>query len=321
MTRASIRIAALASLALAACGTVPSSPCGPVAAADPARDRQAILAMQGEYEVVFDFRETVALQPGHARGEPQRSGGHEVVIVVEDRPERIVLQHLLVSRNGHVTKHWRQDWHYQASQRLEFSAEQTWTLRPVAPGLLRGAWTQCVYEVSDAPRYCGSGRWAHAHGVSTWTSDLAWRPLPRREHTVRDDYQALRVRNRHTIAPDGWAHEQDNLKVRRDAHGTVTGEVAREFGFNDYRRTTEVDFGPAYRYWDATAGYWARVRAAWAARVAEYGGVRLETGVDGMPIIEATFVQAARVEEGGAVPDAEIEAVLARWTGAPPTRD
>ncbi|WP_206209007.1 DUF6607 family protein, partial [Vogesella mureinivorans] len=112
--------------------------------------------------------------------------------VIEDEPGRIVLQHLLMSPDGkRVTKHWRQDWHWQASERLEFSADQIWLLRPIDPALTRGAWTQCVHEVSDAPRYCGTGRWNHRYGVATWTSDRTWRPLPRREYTTRDDYNAL----------------------------------------------------------------------------------------------------------------------------------
>ena len=54
------------------------------AAADPARDRQSILAMQGEHIVDFAFDETVLLQPGYERASAVRSGGNEVVIVVED---------------------------------------------------------------------------------------------------------------------------------------------------------------------------------------------------------------------------------------------
>ncbi len=40
---------------------------GQAFAADPARDRQSILAMQGDYTVDFAFDETVLLQPGYER--------------------------------------------------------------------------------------------------------------------------------------------------------------------------------------------------------------------------------------------------------------
>ncbi|MER2177605.1 MAG: DUF6607 family protein [Stenotrophomonas maltophilia] len=95
-------------------------------AADPARDHASILAMQGEYTVDFAFDETVLLAPGYERAPAVRTGGNEVVIVVEDTPTWVVLQHLLVdAKSGHVTKHWRQDWVYQAQNRFEFSADQT----------------------------------------------------------------------------------------------------------------------------------------------------------------------------------------------------
>ncbi|MFC4727678.1 DUF6607 family protein [Coralloluteibacterium thermophilus] len=296
----------------------PPAPAGDARpAADPARDRAAILAMQGEYEVDFDFAETVLLAEGYERRPAMRSGGNEVVIVVEDSPTRIVLQHILVSDGGHVTKHWRQDWEYEARARLEFSSDQTWTLRPLAPDATRGAWTQCVYEVSDAPRYCGTGRWNHRYGVATWTSDRSWRPLPRREYTKRDDYNALNVENRHTIVPGGWTHEQDNTKVVRAADGATVRTLAREFGFNDYRRTREVDFGPTYAYWQATSAFWERVRDEWQRRAARHGGLRLAMEVDGMALIVPLFEEAERIQAGGALDEARIVSLFDDHVVAP----
>ena len=284
------------------------------AAADPARDRQAILAMQGEYLVDFAFDETVLLAPGYERASAQRSGGDEVVIVVEDTPRRIVLQHILVdAKSGHVTKHWRQDWSYEAPRRWEFVADQTWRMREIPADRTRGAWTQCVYEVSDAPRYCGTGRWNHRYGVSTWTSDRTWRPLPRREYTRREDYNAMNVENRHTIVPGGWTHEQDNTKTVRRADGSTERTIAREFGFNDYQKDPDVDFAPAYAYWNATRDYWARVRARWEAALAHPQGLRMKTEPDGMAMIVPLFTQAGVVQEGGRVEDAEIDKVFAQW--------
>jgi hypothetical protein len=283
-------------------------------------DRQAILAMQGEYRVTFDFRETVILAEGYERTKAKESGAYETVVVVADEPGRIVLQHLLVSREGgHVTKHWRQDWFWQAPTRFEFTDEQVWRVRAIPVDKTEGAWTQCVYEVSDAPRYCGSGRWNHKYGVATWTSDRTWRPLPRREYTVRKDYNALNVENRHTVVPGGWTHEQDNTKTQRNADGTSI-TLAREFGFNDYIRLDagEFDFSPAYAYWEKSKDYWARVRSLWDERLATGPGLRLDTPVDGMPLIMATFEQADRVIEGGAVSDAELAEVFAKFVKASP---
>ena len=287
-------------------------------AADPARDRQSILAMQGEHIVDFAFDETVLLQPGYERASAVRSGGNEVVIVVEDTPGKVVLQHLLVdSKSGHVTKHWRQDWTYEAANRFEFSDDQIWQVRSIPADVNRGAWTQCVFEVSDAPRYCGTGRWDYHNGVPTWTSDLTWRPLPRREYTIRSDYNAVSAINRHTLTPGGWTHEQFNTKVLRKPDGTQV-ELAREFGFNDYQRTKDVDFKPAYKYWEATRDYWARVRTHWDGFLSKAPGVHLKTTVEGMAMIIPLFTQAGEHEEGKPVADSEIDKVFTEWVEAAP---
>lgn len=300
---------------------IPSSPLVPLllttlglattaAAAPPAEDRAAILAMQGEYAVTFRFEETVPLAAGYEARESKDSGAREVVILVEDSPSKIVLQHLLVAPNGHVTKHWRQDWAFEAPSRFEFVADQTWRVRALSTEETAGKWTQCVFEVSDAPRYCGTGAWNHKYGNATWTSDRSWRPLPRREYTTREDYNALNVENRHTITPFGWTHEQDNTKTVREGERTVR-TLTREFGFNDYRRTTETDFGPAYRYWQATAPFWAEVRARWQAAM-DTGGLVIDTQVDGMPVIVGLFNLAAKAENGDAVEASAIDRVFAR---------
>ncbi|WP_296247178.1 DUF6607 family protein [uncultured Stenotrophomonas sp.] len=286
------------------------------ATADIVRDHDSILKMQGEYTVDFAFDETVLLKPGYERASAMRSGGDEVVIVVEDTPQRIVLQHLLVdTKSGHVTKHWRQDWVYEAPQRFEFTADQTWTVRAIPEALNKGAWTQCVYEVSDAPRYCGTGRWSYNNNVPTWTSDLSWRPLPRREYTKRSDYNALAVVNQHTLTPNGWTHEQFNTKVQRNADGSQV-EIAREFGFNDYIKTTEVDFTPARTYWTATAPFWAQVRQRWDGFLGKAPGVHLKTKLDGMAMIMPLFQQAEEIQGGAALDTGKIDAVFAKYVEA-----
>ena len=262
------------------------------AASEADRDRLAILAMQGDHRVDFHFMETVRLGAGYERHDDKTTGGYETVRVVEDSPTHIVLQHLLVTPSGHVIKHWRQDWTFEAETRFEFVADQTWEVRDIPAEKTAGAWTQCVFEVSDAPRYCGTGQWSHRYGVSTWTSDRTWRPLPRREYTKRDDYNTINAENRHTVTPNGWTHEQDNTKTLRD--GTRTqATLAREFGFNDYRRIEGFDFTPADDYWEKTAEYWSDVRAAWTRRLAPGETLYIDTEVDGMPIIAGTFEQAS----------------------------
>lgn len=308
-----IRLLSASLLALVLPGVAFAAP-----AADTARDRASILAMQGEYIVDFAFDETVLLQPGYERHPAMRSGGNEVVIVVQDTPAKVVLQHLLVDeKSGHVTKHWRQDWTFEAPTRFEFSADQTWQVRSIPAATTQGAWTQCVYEVSDAPRYCGTGKWSYDNGVAMWTSDLSWRPLPRREYTKRSDYNAISAVNRHTLTPSGWTHEQFNTKALRKPDGTQV-ELAREFGFNDYQKTTEVDFKPAYTYWNATKDYWAKVRVRWDRFLDQPPGVHLKTKIDGMAMIIPLFEQAGSLEKGKKVRDAQIDAVFDQWVERAP---
>jgi hypothetical protein len=277
--------------------------------------------MLGEYTVTFAFDETVVLQEGYARAEPHRSGAREVVTLVEDAGKRIVLQHILVAPGGFVTKHGRQDWHFEARERLEFVADQRWELRPVPQELASGSWTQCVFEVSDAPRYCGTSTWNHRYGVATWTSDRSWRPLPRREYTKRSDYNALNVENRHTVTATGWTHEQDKTKTLRSPDGS-SRTLVREFGFNDYQRTDALDFSPAYEYWEETRAFWGEVRAGWDRLIAT-GGPSLAMAVDGMPLIEAFFQMADEVRDEGLVTQEQMDAVFAEWVhaGSEPTED
>ncbi len=231
-------------------------------------DRRAILAMAGEFEVSFNFEETVQLAPGYARKPDQHSGAREWVVVVQDDEAGIVLQHVL-QVGAAVVKHWRQDWRYEQPLHWEYRGLGEFAGKQREATLVPGTWTQYAYDVNDAPRYAGSGRWNHRYGVSTWTSDRTWRPLPRRDYSKRSDYQLINAENRHTITPNGWTHEQDNTKTQRAA-GSRDRTLVREFGFNEYRRVSGADFGKAKDYWRNTADFWAAVRSRWSAELADH---------------------------------------------------
>jgi len=236
-------------------------------------DRRAILSMLGEYQVAFNFYETAVLKSGYVRKDPKHSGGFEVVVLVDDSNSRISMQHILVGANGMTIKHWRQEWVYELSSHWVYVGNQRFETHNRKPASVPGTWTQLVYEVNDGPRYAGSGRWNHRYGVSTWTSDRTWRPLPRREYSKRNDYQLLNVENRHTITSQGWTHEQDNTKVIRENGKDII--LVREFGFNDYRRITGFNFSPGLAYWKATAPFWSLVRKRWDRELDKEGETRL----------------------------------------------
>ncbi len=227
-------------------------------------DRRAILAMAGAYRVTFHFEETVVLKAGYTPIPPKDTGALELVVVVSDEPNRIELQHLLYG-GLFVIKHWRQVWEYESPSHFVFTGDQHFDIKERSEDERRGTWTQAVYEVSDAPRYAGLGKWNHRYGVSTWTSERTWRPLPRREYSKRDDYQVINAENRHTVTPAGWAHEQDNTKVIRA--GGKDQVLVREFGFNEYTRIDDKA-ETAVRYWKETAPFWAAVREKWVPLLA-----------------------------------------------------
>ncbi len=260
-------------------------------------DREAILAMAGKYSVLFNFEEVVALQPGYKLKPAYQEEATEIVVVVEESPERIVLQHLLQTNGGkRVVKHWKQVWTYEDTRIVEFLGNDRWALRDLEPESVKGGWTQLVTQVDDSPRYEGLGRWVHESGFSRWESGPTNRPLPRREHTKRDDYQILKGINRHAITPAGWVHEQDNLKL-------VTGDdsryLAREAGLNYYDRTDETDFSPALDYWKETAAFWGRVSAVWEDIMANEAGFAFVANDKNVPMWDFLFdrVKALRAGE------------------------
>jgi len=285
------------------------------------RDRAAILAMTGDYRTSFDFLETIEFAPGAAPARPYRSWGTERIAAIEDRDDFISLQHIMVmfavDEKGRtvgpmVQKHWRQDWRYEPRSVLVFAGNDRFETRAVPIAERRGAWSQTVYQVDDSPRYGSVGRWVHSAEASIWEGGDAWRPLPRREHSVRSDYQVLAGRNRHTILPTGWVHEQDNLKLVLEGH--KTRRLAREVGVDRYERLRDFDFSGADTYWQATSPFWALVRESWARRVAHTQRLRVRTTCNGEEAFVPLFRTAERLESGEAVPAeaqrAEIERAL-----------
>jgi hypothetical protein len=239
------------------------------------RDRRAILAMAGGYRVTFDFLEILDFRPNPVRDRPYQSAGVEYVYVDEDRGNFISLQHLLVMRfvdkegkvtEPMVTKHWRQDWSYEDATLVEYQGKDTWQRRSLKKGDVKGKWTQSVYQVDDSPRYESFGRWDHSPSMSTWISEDTWRPLPRREWSVRKDYDVLVGTNRHTILPAGWVQEENNLKTVLDGAGAVRASqpyLGREYGVARYQRIRNYDFSTGDKYFQRTRAFWKEVRAEW----------------------------------------------------------
>lgn len=291
------------------------------------RDRRAILAMAGGYRTTFDFIETVGFVPGYEPARPYQSWATEYVQVIVDEPGFLSLQHILVMffktadggiEGPMVTKHWRQDWRYEDRDLHVYAGDNTWERRRLSREQVRGAWSQAVYQVDDSPRYEAIGRWKHNGNHSSWHSENTWRPLPRREFSVRDDYDVLAGTNRHSITPTGWIHEEDNLKLVLDDANEPRDQLpylVRETGLNRYERIRDFDFSAGEAYWQRTRGFWGDVREAWAEVKEESDRFKIRASVDGAPLYEVMFGYAQKIESAGSYDPANGQAWIRETLG------
>lgn len=283
-------------------------------------DRADILAMAGNFKVRFDMQESTRWDPTYTPLEPKKSGGHEVVRVVEDTGRKIVLQHMLVAEHEgktHIIKHWRQDWVYEPANVLVYADSNSWKLEEVPEKMRKGRWSQTVWQVDDSPRYGGWGQFEEQAGVRRWRSNWTWRPLARRDairNPVYDRYYAI---NRHQTSPDGWVHWQDNSKM-----GIKSGKltpIVQEYVLNSYTKFDGYNVKAADDYWAKTKGFWASVRGDWDAVIAKTGGIAIteeaQTGtvISGRLLEIGGEIAEGKMREADAVKEAR--ALIAKGTG------
>ena len=273
------------------------------------RDRRAILAMAGGYRASFEFIETIGFTPHYKPKRPYQSWATEYVYVITNEPDFISLQHIIVMRfvteenevsKAFVVKHWRQDWQFEDTNLHLYAGHDTWKRGKLTKEEIAGKWSQSVFQTDDSPRYASIGKWEHHTTFSSWKSANTWRPLPRREFSVRDDYHILSGTNRHTITPTGWVHEQDNLKLVLDEDGYDSDEkhyLARETGLNRYERISEFDFSEGDKYWDLTELFWSNVREAWDLIFQEKDQFQVKSLHQGETMIGVLFEYASQITE------------------------
>lgn len=274
------------------------------------KDRRAILAMAGPYRVSFDFIETVGYTAGYTPSRPYQSWGTEYVFVADDTNEYISLQHIMVmyirQEDGSVSapivmKHWRQDWEYQKRSMFVYAGYDRWNKQKQNRKTVEGTWSQAVFQVDDSPRYESFGRWQHDANVSTWISAKTSRPLPRRESSVRDDYQILEGTNRHTILPNGWVQEEENMKLvlnDPDNPTTDTSYLSKELGIARYERIVEHDFSGGDEYWNKSKHYWADVRDVWKTMIEGQNAMIIHNKTSQQYMFMPFFSQAQAIVEG-----------------------
>ena len=256
------------------------------------KDRAAIKSMCGCYEVTFNFSETFQhTKDSTYEASPDKiTGGLEWAQLIKDEEDEIAIQHLLIvgpPNDKQIIKHWRQQWIYQNQELYVFNGDNEWNYKKLPYDEVVGQWTQKVYQVDDSPRYEGSATWVHVDGKSYW-EDTTPAPLPRREFSIRDDYNVTLRTNRQEIMPFGWVHDQDNKKVvRQDGQEDIV--LAEEKGYNVYKKVPDERCQLAQEWWQEHQDYWALVKEEWQKVFDKASDIQLNKEVDGKPIFMHMF--------------------------------
>jgi len=251
-------------------------------------DAKAIKSMCGCYEIEFNFAETfrVTKDENYKPSPSKRQFGLEWAELVEDSPNKIVIQHLLII-DTMIIKHWRQDWEFENTKFYQFYKDKTWKFQTLPATAVKGQWTQRVFQVDDSPRYEGTASWVHVDGRHFWT-DKTDAPLPRREHTIRSDYNVLNRTNTHEITSFGWIHDQNNAKIVRDDAGKDK-VLTYEKGYDIYTKVDDSRCKVAQQFWAKNKNLWKNVRDKWQSVYARGKDLNLQAKVDGKQLYEILF--------------------------------
>ena len=256
------------------------------------KDAEAIKNMCGCFEVTFNFAETFNYSKDslYKPSKNKIAKALEWAQLIEDEKGKIAIQHILQMGSPdepYIIKHWRQDWIYENQDFYMYDSNNKWIYKKKSKEDVKNQWTQKVYQVDDSPRYEGSSSWVHVDGKSYWenTTDA---PLPRREYTIRSDYNVTVRGNRHEITSSGWIHDQDNKKLIRVAN-TEDFILAKEKGYNVYKRLDDSDCAGAIEWWGDNKMKWSIVRNKWDQVFALNDNLLLEKKVNNKPLYKYLF--------------------------------
>jgi len=241
----------------------------------------------GCFDVEFKYAETFSPDKNYKFHDREEiSGGTELIIPVEVSDKKIVLQHLLIITDSMIIKHWREDWSYENPTVWRYKGDKVWVKEQLPASDVKGKWTQAVWEVSDAPRYQGASEWVNLDGKTIW-QNTADAPLPRREYSVRSDYNILKRTNRLIITSEGWRHEQDNQKIIRSNSGDKL--LVEEKGLNTYKKLDDSKCAAGKAYWEKNKDYWTKVRKTWEAYVVSHSTITLKSDIKGKVLHDYLF--------------------------------
>jgi len=246
------------------------------------QDIKSIKDMCGCYKVTFNYTETFSPEIDYEKKLDYTSGAYEWAEAIEETPNKVSIQHLLVLNDTMVIKHWRQDWLYENRNVFEYNKDNQWIFSSLPKEQVKGQWTQKVFQVDDSPRYSGSATWVHFDGKNYWENRTD-SPLPRREHSKRSDYNVLSRGNRQEITKEGWVHVQDNDKIIRE-DGKEDVLLVQEKGYNTYVKVDDALCKAAKDWWKEHKDFWAKARDSWDRIYDREGALTLRNTVDDKPL-------------------------------------
>ena len=255
------------------------------------KDIASIKQMCGCFEITFEFSETFIYSKDslYQPSKNKTDRGLEWAQLVVDEKDRIIIQHILQvgdSSDPYIVKHWRQDWLYQNQEFYHYDGDNNWKYVKLPKQDVKGQWTQKVFQVDDSPRYEGSSSWVHIDGKSYW-ENYTDAPLPRRERTIRSDYNVLNRGNRHEIKEIGWVHDQNNKKIVRSENKDLV--IAMEKGYNTYKRVEDEKCSGASDWWEENKEKWELVRLKWDEVFSRNSQLSLKSQVDDKPLFMYLF--------------------------------
>lgn len=237
-------------------------------------ERELIASLAGTYKVNFKFAETFSPDKDYQYKDRYFSEAKEVVFLIENSKEKVSLLHLLYVAENVVIKHWRQDWIYENREFLSLTKDHEWKKVLISEEKAKGTWTQKVYQVDDCPRYEGYGTWVHVDGRHFWESQ-ADAALPRREITIRNDYNLLRRFSHIEIFDNGdWMIEQDNQKILRSEDGKNEKLICQEKGMETFT-VQNYDASFAENWWEQKKGFWGIVNDNWMNFISENQEIKI----------------------------------------------
>lgn len=243
-------------------------------------DKAILNKLCGCFNIDFKYAETFAPDTAYNFHKAEDiTNVTELALPIEESENKIVIQHLLMVGNSMVIKHWREEWTYQNTDIWIFKGDKTWVKQQRNKNEVKGKWTQTVWEVADEPRYQGYSQFVQIDNKIVWqnTTDA---PLPRREYTVRNDYNILNRTNRLNITDSGYIHEQDNKKIIRT--NNIDKLLVEEKGYNIYKKINDTACQAAKIYWEKNKTYWTKVRNIWANHLATNSIIKLKNKVNDM---------------------------------------